>query len=253
MESNEVGEELANIGFRGFQEYVNSTILQELKVDAELADWYRRTDHSRVNTAFKRWQKRVYADLDDFPVENLTSRGQWAPRLEGLEYTWPDLYNSSAFSILRRRLSELSRQYLRRTGYTDLPKKFRIFVWVEVFQKGDALAPSANTDGAFLMGRYYAMAPPRAVKQNFEDPRGINPPFGKTHSMPAVQGYVILFPAWASHLITPSMVDQPVVCYSFLVYPPTGNTLNWQEDLTSQMAVVGPIRLRSDTRTPSRR
>merc|ERR1712094_167930 len=90
----------------------------------------------------------------------------------------PELYGSPEFAKLKLRIAELTRLYLKRTGYNreDLPKKFHEFVWVEVYDKGDALRPGARTDGAYLLGRYFASAKRGAVKLNFEDPRGATLP-----------------------------------------------------------------------------
>ncbi|CAK9086807.1 unnamed protein product, partial [Durusdinium trenchii] len=143
------------------------------------------------------------------------------------------------FRKLRFHINALSKLYLKRTGHDprNLPKAFRSFVWVEVFRKGDSLRPSAHTDGGYLMGRYWPQLKKNALKFNFEDPRGINPPFGKTHSHLAEEGDLTMFPTWASHFITPNMKSQPAVCYTFAVYPEDGNTLDFEDDLSGNLII----------------
>jgi len=155
-----------------------------------------------------------------------------------VDYTWPELYENAAFKRLRVRIAELSKLYLKRTGYEDLPSRFRIFIWAEVFRRGDALRPGVRTDGAYLTGRYFASATRGSLKLNFEDTRGINPPYGKTFSHAPFEGNLVLFPTWASHFITPNMRDDTVVCYSFLVYPPDGSGISWKDDRTTQVKVM---------------
>jgi len=231
------GKELASIGMRGFKEYLTKTLPRELELDEELAARWAQSDHSRVNIAFQRWQKRVFADLYRVPAEGLTSFGDMAPRLEGINYSWPELYESAAFARLKSRIVELSRLYLKRSGYTDIPSKFRVFVWVEVYDKGDAMRPGSRVDGAYLAGRYFASVEKGSIKFNFEDPRGINPPFGKTYSHAPFEGNLVLHPVWNSYFMTPNMKSYPAISYAFLVYPAEGSKLNFQDDLTGDLKV----------------
>ncbi|CAK0887325.1 unnamed protein product [Prorocentrum cordatum] len=203
----------------GCQEYLKNVLPRELEIDPQMREEisptegtdprnpsqeFDRLDHgSRVNLAFLRWQKRVYADREGLDVESMSARGERAPRLPGINYTWPALYDSPDFKRLQTRIADLTRLYLKRTGYrsSDIPRRFHQFVWVEVYEKGDALRPGARTDGAYLLGRYFASAKRGALKLNFEDPRGINPPYGKTFSHQVYEGNVVLFPTWTSHFI----------------------------------------------------
>eukprot|EP00434_Breviolum_minutum_P017034 symbB.v1.2.015031.t1/scaffold1037.1/size142759/3 len=245
LEPPTFGEELAKVALEGFEEYVNKTLPLELELDKHFADEFHGADHSRVNLAFRRWQKRVYAEQnrDIYPVDGVDSgadilqRGphpdfiagvtKGAAPLKDVNYTWPALYENSAFR-------KLQADMLDRSGHTpdDLPKTFRMFIWAEVFRKGDSLRPSAHTDGGYVMGRYWPQLKKNAMKFNFEDPRGINPPFGKTHSHSVEEGALTMFPTWASHFITPNMKSKPAVSYVFIVYPEVGNTLDFEDDLT---------------------
>lgn len=237
FEPEEFGTELRNIGLARFNEYLTSVLPKELEIDKEANAEFQKADHSRINMGFFRWQKRVFADHEGVPVEQLSARGDLAPRLDGINYSWPELYENRAFRKLKTRITELAKLYNKRAGYKESPSKFRIFSWVEVYNKGDALRPGARTDGAYLMGRYFADAKSDSLKMNFEDPRGINPPYGKTFSHPVYQGNMVIFPTWVSHFITPNMGDHTAVCFVFLVYPPGGNTLNWRHDSNADIRI----------------
>lgn len=241
LEPPELGQELTLIAKARYEAYLSETLPKELEADPDLAAEFGKADHSRVNLAFFRWQKRVFADAEEVPPEQLSARGELAPRLEGIDYTWPELHQSSAFQRLRMRITELSRLYMRRSGYDTIPPTFRIFVWAELYSYGDALRPVAFTDGAYVMGRYFASVRKGSLKFNFEDPRGINPPYGKTFSHAAYEGNIVLFPAWTSQLITPNMHNYTAVCFAFLVYPPSDDRLDWADDKTGKMEVPRPF------------
>lgn len=245
LEAESFGAELAKIGLAGFKRYLEQTLPKEFELDEEFREIFREADHSRVNTGFLRWQKRVFADRAQVSTSTLTSRGELIPRLSGIDYTWPELYDNPTFKQLLSRIDQVSRLYLKRTGYTkeQLPKRFRIFTWVESFGRGDAMRPYARTDGAYLMGRYWPAAGRGSLKMNFEDPRGINPPYGKTYSHAIYDGNLALFPSWQPHFITPNMLNMTAVCFTFLVYPAEGNVLDWRDDLTGSLEVNRSVRV----------
>jgi hypothetical protein len=236
LETPEFGKEFSQIALNGFKRYLETILPKELEVDKEFAAMFAEQDHSRVHLAFLRWQKRVFAEQTGARVDELTGRGHVAPKLPGVDYTWPELYEKMPKLLFR--LNQVSKLYMRRTGYDNIPKKPRIFVWAEVYNKGDSQAPWARTDGAYMMGRYFAQAKAGALKFNFEDPRGINPPYGKTYSHGAFEGNLIVFPTWVSHFITPNMHNSSQVCYGFIVYPPDGNSLDYEDDKTGSLEVV---------------
>lgn len=238
IESHSWAEELANVGLTKYRAYVNSTLPKELELDPVYAAEYMTLDHSRVNMAFNRWQRRSYAARTGVPLHQLTSQREMLPTLPGIDYSWPELYEHKSFRTLESHIEKLSRKYLRRAGYRELPDKFRIFIWVEVFGQGDAMRPMSRTDGAYLSGKYFATGQESAIKFAFEDPRGINPPFGKTFNHEVYPGNIIMFPVWASYFITPNMKSKPVVSFSFVVYPSDGNDRHWMDDKTASYMVV---------------
>lgn len=246
LETPAFGRELAAIGLEGFKKYRDSILPKELEIDKAFAKEFAASDHSRMNLAFLRWQKRVFADRNGIDPSQLTGRGDVVPRLEGIDYSWPELYDHPIYKRMLSRFHQVTQLYLKRTGYDaeSLPKRLRIFPWVEIFHFGDDMRPSARTDGGYAMGRYFAQAVEGSVKFNFEDPRGINPPFGKTHSHAVFQGNLIMYPTWLSHFVTPNTHNTTQVCFAFIAYHQNGNQeLDWEEDLTSSMEVKQKIRI----------
>merc|ERR1719487_520226 len=94
LEKPEFGAELARIGLEGFRRYRDHILPKELELDKKYAKEFAVADHSRVNLAFLRYQKRVFAEKTDIDPEELTGRGEVAPKLKGIDYTWPELYNN---------------------------------------------------------------------------------------------------------------------------------------------------------------
>lgn len=256
LDSPQMGKELAQLGVQVFEDYEKNVLPRELELDKPFSEEFAQSDHSRVNLAFLRFQKRAFGDenSDVFGAQELTPSampdgdlvaaglsseilaGQivQSPRLKEISYTLPQLYENATFKRFRSRVNELAKMYLKRSGFPAerIPKKFKIFAWVEIFRKGDSLRPFARTDGGLLMGRYWPRKKRQSQKFNFEDPRGINPPFGKTHSHEVTEGDVTMFPTWASHFITPNMKKGANVCYAFVVYLPEGNVLDFEDDAT---------------------
>jgi len=238
FEPADLGAAIAQVSLKGFRKYVNETLPRELEIDQTLAHEFRDADHSRVNKAFRRWQRRAYAIKTRTPTSATSGNGQRAPRLKGIDYRWDEFYQHPGIARFHGRIDQLTRLYNKRMGADSHKGKFRIFSWVEVFDKGDAHRPMSYTDGAFVMGRYFAQLPEEgAIKMSFEDPRGINPPFGKTFSYEPYEGNIVLFPTWVSHFITPNMKEGTVVSICFVVYASDGETIDWEDDRTGSLEV----------------
>merc|ERR1712107_976555 len=116
---------------------------------------FERADHSRVNLAFKRWQTRVFAAYNGLPIKRVLQHGEIAPKLEGVNYTWPELFEHKNYKKLIGRVRQLGKAYLKRSGFDpqvlkreNPNSKMLIFPWVEVFNFGEALRPMSRSDGA---------------------------------------------------------------------------------------------------------
>lgn len=235
LEPPEFAKELANIALRGYEAFVEKFLPKELEGDEQFADEFRATDHSRVNLAFRRWQQHAFADHFGFPVDTLSWQVAEARRVAGVPYSWNELYDSPKFGRLRQWILQISRQYLERSGGEPANQNLTSFVWVEVFGHGDAMSPRILKPGAYLMGRYFVAANKGSFKFNFEDPRGINPPYGKTFSHAPQLGQMLLLPPWVSTFITPNMFPEPAVSLNFAVYP--GEGVREGKDRTASLKV----------------
>jgi hypothetical protein len=238
LESPKFGQELADIGYARYKKYCKEVLPRELELDNGFAELYRTSDHSRANAAFKRWQTRAFASRDKVPVSRLLARAEAAPKLPGINYEWPELYDSPQYMRLIQRVRQLSKLWLKRAGYPqeETQQKLLVYPWVEVYDHGDAMRPFTRSDGAYIFARYFAKAAPGMMKFNFEDPRGINPPFGKTFTYSVHGGELTMLPSWASTFTTPNMVNNSVVCYCFLIYPADGR-IKWSSDVSGQLTI----------------
>merc|ERR1719350_2775121 len=100
------------------------------------------------------------------------------------------------------------------------------------------MSPRPRMQGAYLAGRVFTQIIEGAHKYNIDDPRGINPPFGKTFSLMPRPGDMILHPGWTSYTVTPNMKKEPTVCFPFLIYPADKHARRYfNDDLTSNMIV----------------
>eukprot|EP00928_Gymnodinium_smaydae_P086819 TRINITY_DN71241_c0_g1_i1.p1 TRINITY_DN71241_c0_g1~~TRINITY_DN71241_c0_g1_i1.p1 ORF type:complete len:321 (-),score=80.04 TRINITY_DN71241_c0_g1_i1:154-1077(-) len=243
LEPGSFGKELAAIGKKGFQRYLKEVLPKELQLDAEFAASFSASDHSRTNLAFKRWQMRSFAAREKLPIKRLTALGEKVPQIPGANYSWPEAYDNAEFNKLLNYVRKMTKVYLKRVGYDEAhyKQKFIIFPWFEVYEFGEAMRPGALTNGAYLFGRYFAAADKNSMKFNFEDPRGINPPYGKTHTMKVDEGRLYLLPSWVSTFMTPNMKNHTHVCVAFLIYPEHGK-LPWTDDLSSDVKVTLPGR-----------
>merc|ERR1712008_177292 len=129
----------------------------ELKSDPTFAGKFYETDHSRFNLAFQRWQKLVFAEEEDVPVHRFMAQGEHASRIQGVNYSWPELYQSQVFKKLKHFVMDVTKSYNKKNGFAPgspaTGQKFQVMFWAEVFRKGDAMRPGASGNGAFLRGR----------------------------------------------------------------------------------------------------
>merc|ERR1711933_548689 len=114
-------------------------------------------DAGRMNLAFSRWQKRVYSDTKRVPLDELSETGSPIPKYKGLKipYKWKDFYNSPEYRSLRGHIERLAAMYLSNMGASDGGRRFRTFVWFEVYRYADAQAPHAHT-GNSVTGTFFA-------------------------------------------------------------------------------------------------
>lgn len=228
---------LAAIGEEAFDHYVKEILPKELQIDKKWEADFTTSDASRMNLGFVRWQKRVYSKLRRVPLNELSWDGSPIPKYPNVNYEWNELYKSRELNALRTQIERLSSMYLNHIGKDGNRgrRRFRTFIWVEVFRYGDAHRPRVRT-GAATSGIFYARySSSKEGKQKiaFEDARGINPPFGKTHNHQPKEGEIQIFPSWASHFVTPHRTNSTNVYFNFVCWPPDGAPeLDWEDDAT---------------------
>merc|ERR1712107_824664 len=85
----------------------------------------------------------------------------------------------------------------------------------------------------------------------FEDLRGVNPPFGRTHHHQPQRGELLLFPAWASHFLTPHSGNTSNVFFNFLLWPPGGTSdFDWEDDILGDYTYSKTSRIRAQSPVP---
>jgi len=130
LETAQFGAELAELGLKGFQQYRSSILPLELELDSKFKQEFSALDHSRVNLAFRQWQTNAFSEAFNMSVRSITPKGARIRRYENISYKWPELYENATFHRLSVRIRELSRLYLKRTGYTNL-SRLRTFMWAK--------------------------------------------------------------------------------------------------------------------------
>jgi len=226
---------LADVAERAFDQYVSSVLPRELEADPAFAKEFREADGSRVNLAFLRWQKRVFAKAARVPVEEIDWDGKPVPKIQGISYEWPELYNSQEFRVFMRKVQTMASSFLNSLSEDKDKHKFRAFAWAEVYRPGDFQRPHMHT-GAAVAGMFfarYAPGPSDGQTLVFEDMRGLNPPFGRTHEIQPAEGELVLWPAWASHFLSPHPGNTTNVFLSVLLWPSGGaEDFDWEDDVT---------------------
>jgi len=233
-----LGEKLSELAIAAFDKYAKEILPIELEADPAFKAQFEAADASRMNHAFLRWQKSVFISMKKIPPSELSWDGSPIPRYAKVPYKWNKFYKSSEYTELRRQLERLATMYLNdaaKDSRRPASPKMRTFIWAEVYNPRDSHRPVTFT-GAPVMGTYFARytsARGQAQKYAFEDPRGINPPFGKTHNAQPKQGEVYMHPAWSSTFLTPHPLNSTNVVFRFICWPPEGpSDFDWEDDAT---------------------
>lgn len=247
-----LAERLAEIGERGFDAYVRQVLPRELRADKAFARSFEQADDTRFNAGFLKWQKRVFSNVEQLPIEDLDWDGSMVPRVNGVTYAWPELYKSDVYMDLRNRIHALARMYFKSIGSEfgekDYKEKLRIFIWAEVHRFAGFYHSRMHT-GAALAGKFFARhtsVEDRGQRLLFQDARGVNPPYGRSHKLLPVEGDLVLWPSWAPHWLTPQTIANSTnVHFSFLVWPPDGpSDFDWEDDPTGDYSYKAPTKVR---------
>mmetsp|Transcript_29783 Transcript_29783/g.61432 ORF Transcript_29783/g.61432 Transcript_29783/m.61432 type:complete len:332 (-) Transcript_29783:210-1205(-) len=240
--------ELADIGEKGFRRYLEKVLPHELAVDEAFAKEFHVADESRWNDGFFRWQKRVYSRLSKFRIEEILWDGKPVPALPGVSYRWDELHK---FQGMKRVMTKIFGQVAAYKQASDATleasdsRKGRFIPWVEVYRPREFHHPHTHT-GSPIVGTLVLRCGKQKQRLVFEDPRGINPPFGRKHNVDVEEGDLLLFPSWASHFVDPNRGNETHVFLSFAIQGHGGpQDFDWEDDGTGAVVKKMDRRIRA--------
>eukprot|EP00930_Biecheleria_cincta_P075601 TRINITY_DN62784_c0_g1_i1.p1 TRINITY_DN62784_c0_g1~~TRINITY_DN62784_c0_g1_i1.p1 ORF type:complete len:312 (+),score=33.62 TRINITY_DN62784_c0_g1_i1:44-979(+) len=220
--------EIADVGAKGFASYTDSVLPKELDRSPEFAAWFENADASRYNLGFFRWQKRVFAQLTRIPYQEILWDGNPVPKLKGVDYTWPAFHNG--FQSIKQDILGVVNSYAQQGGIAMPSGRLRFIPWVEVYRPNEFQHPHTHTGSPFV-GMFAASCEEASQSVTIEDPRGINPPFGRKQRFVMQSGDLIIFPSWASHFLEPNRGTSTNVFVSFAIQGEGGpQEFDWEDD-----------------------
>jgi len=233
-------------------------IVPGLPEDHELKEILRQKFAGAFNDGFYRFQKDLFDAGGDLE-ESLSGRTDEWSRPPGANSSWPEMQELPEYGRLRQIVEALSRRYLIRTGLPPavaMSLNYSIFSWASVHGPGEFHEPHTHV-GDYHVGVFYAQAGEDAGMLRWGDPRGQNPPFGKTMFHVPKSGDLVLFPAWLSHMVTATVPETSArirrdglkadlrVAFAFNIGPVEGplGGLYWFSDPTSPMGFARKVKL----------
>lgn len=225
--------QMADIAERGFHRYLKEVLPVELKVDEPFAAEFQVADESRWNLGFLRWQKRVYSKATKISIQEILWDGKPVPSLKGVSYHWEELLSQKTMATIVKRISPILGTYKKVSDANlDLGRnrRIRFIPWVEAYRPGEFQHPHTHT-GSPMVGIIALRCGSESQRIAIEDPRGINPPFGRKYFYAFKQGDVIVFPSWASHMMEPNRHNGTNIFLSFAVQGEEGvKEFDWEDD-----------------------
>jgi len=234
--SREDRKQLAEIALDGYNSYLKDVLPAEKKKSPAWAKQFEHIHEDQLNQGFLRWQKKVFSKRMHIPVEDLNWDGKPVPSVPGVSYKWDAFYKSKQYKTLRKTLMKLGNHYIGsfQENHPGMGR-LQILMWAEVFGPMEYQLPHSHT-GALLAGAFcvkHKRNPEEAQKLIFKDPRGSNPPFGRTHEYPVTHGEVLFWPSWAPHYVSANPLNTSTVWWHFLMWPEGGaRDLDWEDDPT---------------------
>jgi len=237
--------QLASVAEKGYRLYVEEILPKEFKADAPWREAYESAEGtgSRDNLAFLRWQKVAYSKQFKRPLQELKWDGSTVPKYTGIPYGWK-LYKSSEYKAFYDMVMHYASAYVSSFNRHS-PDRFVVFPWAEVYRPGGFHEPVART-GAPAAGIYVAEANGEQ-ELVFMDERSYGAPYNRRHSVRMATGDMLIFPAWATNMLTVNNGNSSNVYFRFWVSFPGGvRDFDWEDDQLSIFTQFHRERLDAD-------
>eukprot|EP00933_Yihiella_yeosuensis_P051694 TRINITY_DN49681_c0_g1_i1.p1 TRINITY_DN49681_c0_g1~~TRINITY_DN49681_c0_g1_i1.p1 ORF type:complete len:352 (+),score=44.66 TRINITY_DN49681_c0_g1_i1:41-1057(+) len=242
--SKEIIQSVAMEAINGWKDF-RDNIRPSLPLGHDLAE-APDEEAGQLNHAFYFYQRNLFERGGDLKKALMTKYDEPLD-IDGPNTSWPAMNANQNFHLMKDIISKASRGYLERSGMdpAQVAKlKYSLFHWVAINGPGEYHGQHAHT-GEYHVGVFYAQVEEGAGKIIFYDPRGYNPPFGRTFVYQPRAGDIVLFPSWLSHMATvtaPTAAGiegevQKRVIFSFNIGPKAGPLPcnDWYTDPTRNM------------------
>ena len=141
--------------------------------------------------------------------------------------TWQRMNSSIAYQSVVEFVTSAAKRYVSMTNPKEMDK-LTMISWASVQQEGGYHAVHTHTGDAVVCV-LYARVNHLSGNLMFHDPRGYNPPFGRTRIHPVQTGQLILFPSWLPHSVLPTRgTDDYRVIFAFNFGSGTDDSADFQ-------------------------
>jgi hypothetical protein len=193
---------------------------EETRVTPLLPDWMREDLNIVATEFYKQFLNHAdFSDLDPRDAEATVKMFREYQRdmvVNGTDWrtAFPELIPEELERAIRattgfqKLLGKIGTEFISRMGFTGGSRMlYQARMWAEVLGPGDAVAPQNEIlDGGVATGVVFTHIPNGTLGNpilELLDPRGHNPPFGKTEEIPAKTGMGIMYPRWVDRMTPP--------------------------------------------------
>lgn len=206
---------------------------------------------STSGAAFSRWQRDVLRQNRGNLFRNtsvpVSPAGKSnAVRAEAEASLLQLLANSDAYTRIQRWASGLGVHYLQDAAQLSVSTgtPLQATVWCEALRHTDMIGPEAHF-GSVAAGLLWSRQQQAVRRWVFQDPRGINAPFGRRYEVNADEGVAAVFPSWLSYYVEPGGPNEDhepagelTLLWRFAVWPPAPEAeWSWVDDPLGQVVL----------------
>jgi len=201
--------------------------------------------------AFSRWQRDVLSRHKRNPLRNtsvpVSATGKVnAVSAEAETSLLKLLSNSDAYARIRRWAVSLGEHYLQDAAQLSVSEEapLQAMVWCEALRHADMVGPEAHF-GSVAAGLVWSRQQQSVRRWVFQDPRGINAPFGRRYEVNADEGVAAVFPSFLSYYVEPGgpneghdTMAEVALLWRFAVWPPVPESeWSWVDDPLAQVVL----------------